>query len=126
MSNGQPWVDAYTNPLEHKGAEKEIDPNAEEFQRIAREDYELCVHFAKTFRTKSGKKVLAFLREATIESGAWMSSIGSSRDDRIDHAFAREGQNAMVKDIERRIEVAENCKSVEDYLDYIALKGTGK
>lgn len=123
-NNGAPWDNAYTNPLGHEKQEEDIDPSSEAFIAQARFDYELCVHFAKTFGTKSGKKVAEFLRHATIESSTWCTSFGS-RDKAIDHGFAREGQNALVKDIERRIEVAKNCKTVEEYLDHIAMKGKG-
>lgn len=121
--SGAPWDNAYTNPLGYDKPEgQEVDENSQAYIDAARADYELCVYFAKTFNGKSGKEVLKFLRTATIESSTWCVSFGS-RDKAIDHGFAREGQNALIKDIEKRIEIGKACKNVEDYLEYISVKG---
>lgn len=54
------------------------------------------------FNSKEGKDVLAWLIENTIHSATWMSSL--SYEKAIAHGFAREGQNALVRDLLNRID----------------------
>lgn len=85
--------EAYTNPL---GFDLEPNPaaNEDEFKARALELYELDVAFKQTFSTKNGRKVLEFLRKATIESAAWQPSLvlSSGLETANAHAYAREGQ----------------------------------
>lgn len=112
---------AYTNPLgwESDEGDKHDDPNYREFERLAREGFELCIAIKKTFGSKDGKKVLAWLKDATHGSATWMS--GMPYNEAIAHGFAREGQNALVRDLENKIKMAEDCKSVDDYMDKLTI-----
>jgi hypothetical protein len=53
--------------------------------------------FAQTFTTPAGAEVLRHLRAVTIEQPAWVPGQDPSQ------GFAREGQNSIVREIERRI-----------------------
>jgi len=53
--------------------------------------------YARVFSTRDGKKLLAHLRGATIEQPPWYPGEDAS------HGYAREGQNSLVREIERRI-----------------------
>lgn len=110
--------DAFKNPLgwAQLGMDDgENDPNAAVFKKKMLEIFELNANIARTFNTPHGKKVLAFLRQATIESATWMSSL--PYQEAIAHGFAREGQNALVRDLESRIALAHQCKTEEDLLN---------
>lgn len=114
--------DAFKNPL---GFQPGIDPdpvsNDEIFKAQLKEMFDLNMAVYQVFKTPHGKKVLAWLRKATIESAAWMPSI--AREHGIEaanaHAYAREGQNALVRDIENRMDVASKCKSPEDLMNFV-------
>jgi hypothetical protein len=54
--------------------------------------------FGQCFGTPAGKKVLEHLRKLTIEQPTWFAGEDAS------YGYAREGQNSLVRDIERRIE----------------------
>lgn len=58
---------------------------------------DLDILVARTFATQEGQKVLHWLRSMTIEQPAWVPGTDAS------HGFAREGQNSLVREIERRI-----------------------
>lgn len=58
--------------------------------------------FAKVFNNTEGRKVLKYLRDATIEQPCWVPGADPS------HGFVREGQNALVRYIEARIRKADN------------------
>jgi hypothetical protein len=51
----------------------------------------------RVFSTRDGKKLLAHLRGITIEQPTWYPGEDAS------HGYAREGQNSLVREIERRI-----------------------
>jgi len=53
--------------------------------------------YARVFSTRDGKKLLAHLRGVTIEQPTWYPGEDAS------HGYAREGQNSLVREIERRI-----------------------
>ena len=53
--------------------------------------------FVRCFSTKEGQTVLEHLRKTTIEQPTWYPGEDAS------HGFAREGQNSIVREIERRI-----------------------
>lgn len=61
---------------------------------------DIDILMARTFGTEEGRQVLAWLRQATIETPAWMPGQDAS------FGYAREGQNSLVREIERRIERA--------------------
>ncbi len=112
---------AYVDPL---GLNTDLEPTGSDetkeiFEAQIREQFELNMAIAQTFNTPHGKKVLAFLRKATIESAAWMPSLAMQHgiEAANAHAYAREGQNAMVRDVESRIELAQKCKSPDDLFD---------
>lgn len=80
MSDTEGW-DFFNPPAEAKGAP--VD--------------DLDILMARTFGTQEGQKVLHWLRSVTIEQPAWVPGTDPS------HGFAREGQNSLVREIERRI-----------------------
>jgi hypothetical protein len=53
--------------------------------------------FAKCFATTDGQRVLEFLRTKTIEQPTFIPGADAS------YGFAREGQNAIVREIELRV-----------------------
>jgi hypothetical protein len=60
--------------------------------------------FLRVFSTRDGKKLLTHLRQTTIEQPTWFPGEDPS------HGFAREGQNSLVRDIERRMQRARSEK----------------
>ena len=56
--------------------------------------------YAQVFNTESGQKVLNHLRAVTIEQPTFYPGEPAS------HGFCREGQNSIIREIERRIERA--------------------
>ncbi|MGB0818090.1 MAG: hypothetical protein ACPGQQ_04200 [Candidatus Puniceispirillaceae bacterium] len=121
------WDSAYQNPLGFDQKQDTQIPDAQEqaFLDAARERYEYCLKMAKVFKSKEGQEVLATWRKNTIEAPAWNIHTGRDRDERCDHAFAREGQNAFVRDIEMCIEIAHKCKTLDDFCAMINQFGTG-
>jgi hypothetical protein len=53
--------------------------------------------YARTFSTEAGQKVLSHLRQTTIERPCFTPGEDPS------HGFMREGENEIVRSIERRI-----------------------
>jgi len=64
---------------------------------IDRKKEDLDILIARTFSTENGQKVLAWLREAYLENPSWQPGAESS------FGFFREGQNSVIRDIEKRI-----------------------
>ena len=118
------WESAFQDPLGYN-INEETNVAIEDAARIR---YEYCLKMAKIFKSKDGKEILKIWRENTIECAAIMPSISMShgRDAMIDHALTREGQNAFVRDIEKCIEIAHKCKSLEDFYDMVNEVGTNK
>jgi len=58
--------------------------------------------YLRVFSTKDGSQVLKHLRAVTIEQPTWYPGEEAS------HGYAREGQNSLVREIERKIERARN------------------
>jgi len=56
--------------------------------------------YLRVFGSDDGQKVLAHLRSLTIEQPTWYPGADAS------HGYAREGQNSIVREVERRIEKA--------------------
>ena len=61
---------------------------------------ELDKMYLRAFASEAGQKVLRHLRMQTIEQPTWFPGEDAS------HGFAREGQNSLVREIERRIKRA--------------------
>ena len=103
------------DPLGWQGLEMS-NANDEVFKAECQKQFELNTSIAGIFKGDNGKRVLAWLRMATIESAAWSPSIARAHgvEAANAHAYAREGQNALVRDLERRIDLAKKCKTVED------------
>jgi len=73
-----------------------FEAQSEPEQKAAQKD-DIDILMARTFGTDEGKQVLAWLRQVTIEVPAWVPGQEAS------YGFAREGQNSLVREIERRI-----------------------
>jgi hypothetical protein len=73
----------------------EIEPDVTVPEDRKRDDLDILI--ARTFSTENGQKVLAWLRETYLENPSWQPGAESS------YGFYREGQNAVVRDIEKRI-----------------------
>lgn len=124
------WDSAYQNPLGFSEVEggKVPDPQEQAFLDAARERYEYCLKMAKMFKSKEGKEVLKVWRQNTIEAATWSASLANSENNGMAkanaHAYAREGQNAFVQDVERCIEIAHKCKTLDDFCAMINQLGT--
>tara|TARA_B100001248_G_scaffold239629_1_gene205028 strand:+ start:8759 stop:9100 length:342 start_codon:yes stop_codon:yes gene_type:complete len=105
---------AYLNPMGWE-TKTEDDVNHKEFERIAREAYEMCIIIKKVFSSNEGKRVFDWLCEQTIASPTWRSSLDYEKA--IAHGFAREGQNALVHDLKHKMQLAERCKSLDDFMN---------
>ena len=112
--------DAFKNPLGWEGVEPRPDANKEMFDEINKKAFELCQLHNKVFGTEHGKKLLKLLVENTIESATWMASL--PYNEAIAHGFAREGQNALVRDILNKIEVAKSCRDIKQFSAYLNKK----
>jgi hypothetical protein len=99
-------LETLLNPLGFEATEPGATPDQQEaFAKMSRDRNELCLAFRYAFRTDHGKKVLAHLRQMTIENSTWCASLGMEKG--VSHGFAREGQNALVRYIEDMIKQAE-------------------
>lgn len=118
---------AYSDPLGFDPTAKaaEYDPTKEVFEKAAAELFNLNSAFLRCFQSADGQVVLEFLKKNTIEAGTWMSGLAASNglDAANAHGYAREGQNALVRDILFRIDMALNAKSPEDYVNQLQMKG---
>jgi hypothetical protein len=63
-------------------------------------DNEIDLLVTRVFSTDDGVKLLEWLRATTIEQPTWFPGEDPS------HGFAREGQNSLVRELERRIKRA--------------------
>ncbi len=61
---------------------------------------DIDILIARTFSTEEGRQVIAWLRQVTIEVPSWVPGQEAS------YGYAREGQNSLVREIERRMERA--------------------
>ena len=73
----------------------EIEPDLTIPEDRKRDDLDILI--ARTFSTENGQKVLAWLRETYLENPSWQPGAESS------YGYYREGQNAVIRDIEKRI-----------------------
>jgi len=72
-----------------------FEPQPDEGKPAEKQDIDILI--SKTFGSEEGQKVLAWLRGLTIEAPAWVPGQDAS------YGYAREGQNSLVREIERRI-----------------------
>lgn len=93
------------NPLDWN-IEDLTAPDLSQVEDAGKKELEFDAKLAQVFGTKSGKEVLKWLRSNTIEAATWMAGLGYEKA--IAHGFAREGQNALVRNIEDRIERYKN------------------
>jgi len=119
----------YTNPLgfeEASQGKSPVDVQEEIFKKKSRERYEYCLKMASIFKSKQGKEVLSVWRENTIESSSFSPTLAQQvgLDAANAHAYAREGQNAFVRDIESCIEIARTCKTLDQFTAAINQLGT--
>ena len=73
----------------------EIEPDVSIPEDRKRDDLDILI--ARTFSTENGQKVLAWLRETYLENPSWQPGAENS------YGYYREGQNAVIRDIEKRI-----------------------
>lgn len=73
----------------------DIEPDVTVPEDRQRDDFDILI--ARTFSTENGQRVLAWLRETYLENPSWQPGAESS------YGFYREGQNAVIRDIEKRI-----------------------
>jgi hypothetical protein len=73
----------------------DVEPNVVVPDNQQRDDLDIVI--ARTFSTENGQRVLAWLREAYLENPSWQPGAEPS------YGFYREGQNAVIRDIEKRI-----------------------
>jgi len=76
--------------LDEQGIEHKEFINVVELNRL----------YARVFNTEDGQKVLKHLRAITIEQPAFIPGEVAS------YGYCREGQNSLVREIEKRIERA--------------------
>ena len=72
-----------------------FEPESGEDRPPVKQDIDILI--SKTFGSEEGRKVLAWLRSMTIEAPAWVPGQDAS------YGYAREGQNSLVRELERRI-----------------------
>jgi hypothetical protein len=69
-------------------------------KKQASEENEIDLVITRVFSTEDGVRLLDWLRSITIEQPTWYPGEEPS------HGFAREGQNSIVRELERRIKRA--------------------
>lgn len=75
-----------------------VDPEIAEKQQVDKDDIDRL--YLRVFGSDDGQKLLTHLRSVTIEQPTWYPGEDAS------HGYAREGQNSLVREIERRIKRA--------------------
>ena len=74
------------------------DPEIARKQQVDKDDVDRL--YLRVFGSDDGQKLLTHLRSLTIEQPTWYPGEDAS------HGYAREGQNSLVREIERRIKRA--------------------
>jgi len=69
-------------------------------KKQASDENELDLLITRVFSTEDGVRLLEWLRSITIEQPTWYPGEDAS------HGYAREGQNSLVRELERRIKRA--------------------
>ena len=77
-----------------------VDPDIAKKQQVDKDDIDRL--YLRVFASDDGAKLLTHLRSLTIEQPSWYPGEDAS------HGYAREGQNSLVREIERRIKRARN------------------
>lgn len=109
---------AYEDPLGFGGEQAD-----KVFKDQLKEIFELNMSIAKIFKGKDGERVLKWLVSVAKDLPTWSPSLARENyDAAIANGFAREGQIALVRDIQNRIATAKLCKSPDDL--YELMKGT--
>ncbi len=75
-------------------------PDVNKSQQVDKDDVDRL--YLRVFGSDDGQKLLTHLRSLTIEQPTWYPGEDAS------HGYAREGQNSLVREIERRIKRARN------------------
>ena len=75
-----------------------VEPQARKTQQDNQDDIDRL--YLRVFGSEDGQKLHEHLRSLTIEQPTWYPGEDAS------HGFAREGQNSLVREIERRIQRA--------------------
>lgn len=89
------------NPLDWN-IEELMQVNTESIDEHNKKEIDINEKIYLVFSSKEGKHILDWLVENTIHSATWMASLPYEKA--IAHGFAREGQNALVRDLLNRIE----------------------
>jgi hypothetical protein len=74
------------------------DPEIAQKQQVDKDDVDRL--YLRVFGSDDGQKLLTHLRSLTIEQPTWYPGEDAS------HGYAREGQNSLVREIERRMKRA--------------------
>ena len=74
---------------------RSVDPKIAEKQQVDKDDVDRL--YLRVFGSDDGQKLLTHLRSLTIEQPTWYPGEDAS------HGYAREGQNSLVREIERRM-----------------------
>tara|TARA_R100000231_G_scaffold25866_2_gene23453 strand:- start:1590 stop:1859 length:270 start_codon:yes stop_codon:yes gene_type:complete len=77
-----------------------VEPEIRQSNEEQRDDVDRL--YLRVFGSDDGQKLLTHLRSLTIEQPTWYPGEDAS------HGFAREGQNSLVREIERRMMRARN------------------
>ena len=75
-----------------------VEPQTRKTQQDNQDDIDRL--YLRVFASEDGQKLHEHLRSLTIEQPTWYPGEDAS------HGFAREGQNSLVREIERRIQRA--------------------
>ena len=75
-----------------------VEPQTRKTQQDNQDDIDRL--YLRVFGSEDGQKLHEHLRSLTIEQPTWYPGEDAS------HGFAREGQNSLVREIERRIQRA--------------------
>ena len=79
---------------------QEVDPQIADKQQVDKDDVDRL--YLRVFGSDDGQKLFTHLRSMTIEQPTWYPGEEAS------YGYAREGQNSLVREIERRIKRARN------------------
>ena len=77
---------------------RSVDPKIAEKQQVDKDDIDRL--YLRVFASDDGAQLLTHLRALTIEQPTWYPGEEAS------HGYAREGQNSLVREIERRMKRA--------------------
>jgi len=87
--------------LQKEGWESLVTPEQQESKEQRKERLQLNKDFVATFSTEHGKRVLDYFKRFTVNSPSWFPGYTDG------HAQWREGQNAIIREIEARLKQKE-------------------